>query len=193
MQTCHLNSRGSSFKEEFVLPCLSIRPRAQAWECLVSIYKHPVFHTGSTDHGLACQGICSFVYLVARLGMLFTKKLFRICHYIPAQNKHVNHLYIAILHNILLEIIPPITPLHMHARSCQMICSFSIGMIAVGVTSHAEKPRFCLDTCKRVTTLGVSLLNHSSTSKARVIHANAWCPPAVEVQAMKYDRSTDQL
>ena len=28
--------------------------------------------------------------------MLFTKKLFRTCHYIPAQNKHVNHLYIAI-------------------------------------------------------------------------------------------------
>ena len=45
-------------------------------------------------HGLARQGICSFVHLVVRLGMLFTKKLFRTCHYIPAQNKHVNHLYI---------------------------------------------------------------------------------------------------
>ena len=61
----------------------------------------PCFHMGSTmlgAHGLACQGICSFVHLVVRLGMLFTKKLFRTCHYIPAQNKHVNHLYIAILH-----------------------------------------------------------------------------------------------
>ena len=125
-------------------------------------------------HGLACQGICSFVHLVARLGMLFTKKLFRICHYIPAQNKQVNHLYIAILHSIFLENITSyITPLRMHACSCQMICCFSIGMIAVGVTSHAEKPRFCLDTWKRVTTLGVSLLNYSSISKARVRHANA--------------------
>ena len=49
-------------------------------------------------HGLAHQGICSFVHLVVRLGMLFTKKLFRTCHYIPVENKHVNHFNITILH-----------------------------------------------------------------------------------------------
>ena len=87
-------------------------------------------------HGLARQGIYSFVHLVVRLGMLFTKKLFKTCRYIPVKNKHVNQFYIAIPHISVLcltafEIIP-ITPLHMHAWSCQMMCCFSIGMSAVG-------------------------------------------------------------
>ena len=89
-------------------------------------------------HRLAHQGICSFVHLVVRLGMLFTKKLFRTCHYIPAQNKHVNHLYIAILHisvlclTLFLEIIP--TP--------HCTCMPEAGMITMGVTSHAEKSEY---------------------------------------------------
>ena len=70
--------------------------------------------------------------------MLFTKKLFRTCHYIPAQNKHVNHLYIAILHisvlclTLFLEIIP--TP--------HCTCMPEAGMITMGVTSHAEKSEY---------------------------------------------------
>ena len=85
-------------------------------------------------HGLARQEICSFVHLVVRLGMLFTKKLFKTWCYIPVKNKHVNHFYIAIRHISVLcltvfEIIPT-TQLHMHAWSCQMICCFSIGMRA---------------------------------------------------------------
>ena len=41
-------------------------------------------------HGLARQEISSFVHLVMRLGMLFTKKLFKTCRYIPVKNKHVS-------------------------------------------------------------------------------------------------------
>ena len=37
------------------------------------------------------------------------------------------------------------------------------------------------------TTLGVSLLNHSSILRARVRHVNARCPPAVAEQAMNCD------
>jgi len=83
--------------------CFAKSISAKAWQWLVSIYKHPVFHMGSTmlgAHGLARQGIFSFVHLVVRLGMLFTKKLFRTCHYIPAQNKHMNHLYIIVILHI---------------------------------------------------------------------------------------------
>ena len=142
-------------------------------------------------HGLAHQGICSFVHLVVRLKMLFTKKLFRTCHYIPAQNKHVNHLYIAILHisvlclTVFLKIIPTPHCTRMPG-AVRWYAAFSIGMITMGVTSHAEKSRFCLNTCERATTSGVSLLNHFSISKACVRHASAWCPPAVVVQVMKW-------
>ena len=82
-------------------------------------------------HGLVSQGICSFVHLVVRLGVLFTKQLFKTCYYIPVKNNHVNHFYIAIPHVSVLclkafEIIP-ITPLHMHAWSCQMMCCLVLG------------------------------------------------------------------
>ena len=139
-------------------------------------------------HGLACQVICSFVHLVVRLGMLFTKKLFRTCHYIPAQNKHVNHLYKAILHISVLCLTVFFWLLQPHCTCMPGAVRWyaALVLIAMGVTSNAKKPRFCLDTCKRVTTLGVSLLNHTSISKARVRHV--WCPPAVVIQAMKYDR-----
>ena len=68
--------------------------------------------------------------------MLFRKKLFKTCRYIPVKNKHVKHFYIAISRISVLcltafEIIPT-TTLHMHAWSCQMVGCFSIGMSAVG-------------------------------------------------------------
>ena len=90
-------------------------------------------------HGLARQGICSFVHLVVRLGMVFTKKLFKTGCYVPVKNKHVNHFYIAIPHTSVLRLtefeIIPTTQLHMHAWSCQMMCCFNIGMSTVGRSS----------------------------------------------------------
>ena len=90
-------------------------------------FSHGQYYVGCSRAGMP-RNLFICAPMVVRLGMLFTKKLFRTCHYIPAQNKHMNHLYIAILHISLLcltvffEIMPPITPLHMHAWSCQMIC-----------------------------------------------------------------------
>ena len=103
----------------------------------------PCFSHGSTmlgAHVLTRHGMCSFVHLVVRLGMLFTKKLCKRCRFIPVKNKHVNHFYIphiSVLCLTAFEIIPT-TTLQMHAWSCQMMCCFSIGMTTCFLCTYAS-------------------------------------------------------